>query len=119
MRTYYAELTRAAQTGRTARLRTLVHRNCPCFGAVESIQDVANKGFSTPNATWTLESLRVRELAAGQAFVEVRYRVNAHDLIGPDGERADSFPEKRRHLEVSLARSDSRWVVTNLFDLES
>ncbi|HEU4911516.1 MAG TPA: hypothetical protein VFV76_06430, partial [Actinomycetes bacterium] len=50
VRAYYAELTRAAQTNDTSRLRTMTTKGCPCYRAVKVIENNEAKGRTTPAA---------------------------------------------------------------------
>src|SRR4051812_16391754 len=52
VRAYYAELTRAAQTNDTSKLKTMLMKSCPCFNAVRILERNARLGRTTPDAAW-------------------------------------------------------------------
>jgi hypothetical protein len=118
VRAYYAELTRAAQTNDTSRLKQMIHRNCPCYRAVRVIEQGARRGESTPDAEWRLESVDIHDLLGRSAGAEVRYAVTAYDVINKAKKTVDHVDSKTSHLDLSLVKGSHSWVVTNVFDLE-
>ena len=118
VRAYYAELTRAAQTNDTSRLKKLIHKNCPCYGAVRSIDATANRGRTTPDAAWTVREVKVHDVTEGLAGAEVRYTVHAYASRDGSGKVINRFPQQDAHFDLSLVRSDGKWILSNLFNLE-
>jgi hypothetical protein len=119
VRAYYAELTRAAQTNDTTRLKSMIDKNCPCYRAVRVINAGARRGESTPDAAWTLKSVRVHDITGVAAVAEVKYRVTAYDVISRSGGVVDHIGRRRSHLDLSLIEKSDRWIVANVFDLEA
>jgi hypothetical protein len=118
VRAYYAELTRAAQTNDTRKLRTMTTRGCPCFRPVRVIDRDAQRGISTPDARWTVDTVRVRDTAENSAEAEVRYRVSAYDVLNRTGRRVGHIDAQRSHLSLSLVKGADGWIIGNVFNLE-
>jgi len=119
VRTYYAELTRAAQTNDTSRLKTLVSRSCPCYRAIRVIDDNGREGERARGAKFQVMSMKVLEQLKGTALVEVRTRSSDYIVFDAKGKVVSRIPARRMHLTLDLFRAaDSHWVVSNLFDLE-
>lgn len=118
VRAYYAELTRAAQTNDTTRLKTMVTRGCPCYRPVRVIERGARRGESTPDARWTIRTLRVHDIVGETALVEVRYDVSAYDVVDRSGKVLAHIGKQTSHFDLSLVKGDRGWVIGNLMDLE-
>jgi hypothetical protein len=118
VRAYYAELTRAAQTNDTSVLKTLTTKGCPCYGVVRGIDQVARQGKSTPRAQWTVKAVRVHDLDGGSAGAAVTYQIAPYALLNHDGSVADRFPRQTGHVDLSLSKAGSRWIIGNSFDLK-
>ena len=119
VRAYYAELTRAAQTNDTSKLRKLMHKNCPCYRVLRSIDETAREGSSTPDAEWVLREVKLHDVYPGVAGAEVRYTVKPYTALNSAGEVTDSFPQEDAHLDLSLVRANGAWIISNVFDLEA
>jgi hypothetical protein len=117
VRTYYAELTKAAQTQETTQLKALVDKNCPCYGTAETIDETAAQGRTTPKAAWTVRRVRVHDVVGQTAAAEVKYGVNAHDVLDASGERVRRLPARSRHVDLSLVFDGHNWILTNVFNL--
>ncbi len=117
VRAYYAELTRAAQTNDTSRLKKLVHKNCPCYRAVTVIEDGARRGERTPDLEWRLQTVKVHDVVSSSAAAEVRFRVSDYKVIDGAGRTVERFPATNAHLDLSLTEQQKVWVVSNVFDL--
>jgi hypothetical protein len=118
VRAYYDELTRAAQTQETARLKGMMTRGCPCYGYVESIERTRRRGESAPAAAWSLRSVRIHHLEGATAAAEVEYRVEPYALLDGDGDEIRRFPARTGHVDLSLVNSSGNWVIGNVFNLE-
>ncbi|MGH3658408.1 MAG: hypothetical protein ACRDUA_17275 [Micromonosporaceae bacterium] len=118
VRAYYAELTRAAQTNETTRLKSMVTRGCPCYRPIRVIEKGAARGEITPDAEWTIESVRVHDIEGETAVADVRYEVSAYDVVDTDGNVLGRVEAQRSHYDLSLVRAPSGWVIGNLFNLE-
>jgi hypothetical protein len=118
VRAYYAELTHAAQTNDTSDLKRMLAENCPCFRAVRVIEAGVGRGEITPDAAWALDAVRVHDVTGSAAVAEVRYRVNAYDVLGRDGTVIDHVARRVNHFDISLVESQGHWIVANVFDLE-
>jgi hypothetical protein len=119
VRTYYAELTKAAQTNDTTRLKQLVHKNCPCYGSVRSIDETATQGRTTPDAAWMVVGVRVHDIVGTTAAAEVQYKVGAYDVMDRSGEVINRIPARNSHVDLSLLRIDRGWILTNVFNFEA
>jgi len=119
VRAYYAELTRAAQTNDTTLLKTMSTKGCPCYRPVRVIERGMARGEITPNAEWTITSLKVHDIEDGLALAEVRYNVSAYDVVDESGELVAQVKAQSSHYDLSMVRTDRRWIVGNVFDLES
>jgi hypothetical protein len=118
VRAYYAELTRAAQTNDTSKLKTMLAKTCPCYRAVRVIDAGARKGQGTPDAKWTLDSVRAHDITGSAGVAEVKYRVTAYDVLDKSGRAIDRIGRHSSHFDLSLVQVDTRWIVANVFDLE-
>jgi hypothetical protein len=119
VRAYYAELTRAAQTNDTEQLRGMVTRRCPCYRPIRVIESGAERGEITPDAEWTVTRLRVHDVEPGTALVEVEYEVSAYDVVDTSGDVLGHVGGQRSHFDLSLVKTGSRWVISNLVNLEA
>jgi hypothetical protein len=118
VRAYYAELTHAAQTNDTSKLKTMLAKSCPCYRAVRVIDAGARKGQETPTAKWTLDSVRVHDITGQTGVAEVKYRVTAYDVLDKSGGVIDHIGSHTSHFDLSLLQANTRWIVANVFDLE-
>jgi hypothetical protein len=118
VRAYYAELTRAARTNDTTVLKTLTTSGCPCYRPVRVINRGAERGEHTPDATWTVRSVRVHDATENSAQAEVRYTVSAYEVLDEAGKRLGRVDAQESHLDLSLVRGPNGWVIGNVFDLE-
>jgi len=117
VRAYYAELTRAAQTLDTTTLRTMSRAGCPCSGSVRSIDKTRRIGHKIPDAAWTVEKLQVHDVIAQTAGAEVWYRVAAYQVLDGQGQVINQFPQRDKHVDLTLLTEGSRWRISNVFDL--
>lgn len=117
VRAYYAELTRAIQTGDTSRLRGMLLKNCPCYGSVSSIDKLAAKNQQAPGAQIDVVGLKAHDVIAQSASAEVSYTVTAYNLIGQGGNVLNHIAARRDHVDLSLIRRDNGWLVANVFNL--
>jgi predicted lipid-binding transport protein (Tim44 family) len=118
VRAYYAELTRAAQTNDTSKLQELTSRACPCYRPVTVIEAGAKRGETTPEASWSVESLRVHDVDGRSAVVDVKYGVTAYDVLDKDGDVVGSVPARQNHYDLSMVQNrDGHWIIANVFDL--
>jgi hypothetical protein len=119
VRAYYSELTRAAQTNDTQELRQMVTRACPCYRPIRVIESGAKRGEITPDAEWTVTRLRIHDLEPGTALAEVEYEVSAYDVLDESGDVLGHVAAQRSHFDLSLVKSGSEWVISNLVNLEA
>ncbi len=121
VRNYYAELTRAAQTQDTTVLATLSTRGCPCFNVVRGIREAKSQGLTSPDAAWTVSTVKVSGAKTRTASAEVEYIVSPYDVLKNDGSVQKHFDQQTGHVDLSMIRgSDSGpWIIGNLFDLEA
>jgi dihydropteroate synthase len=117
VRAYYAELTRAAQTNDTTRLKQMIDRNCPCYGTVRALEAATSRGERTPDVEIRLRSVSVHDVIEGTSAAEVLYEVNSYNLLGSDGEVLNRVPARADHVDLSLIRTASRWIVANTVNL--
>jgi hypothetical protein len=118
VRAYYAELTRAAQTNDTTRLKTMVTRGCPCYRPIRVIEKGAARGEITPNAEWTVHSIRVHDIEGDTALADVHYEVSAYDVVDETGEVLGRVEAQNSRYDLSLIQGPNGWVIGNLFNLE-
>ena len=118
VRTYYAEFQQATRTNDASQLKRLLDEACPCYNAVRIIEKNVTEKETTPDVEFSLESVRVHDVFGKTAAAEVRFHVSEYDVLDEDGKVVAHIKEQSNHLDLSLVRSDSRWIVANLFDLE-
>jgi len=119
VRTYYAELQRAAQSSDTSTLRTMMTRTCPCYRAVKVLNQNKRQGETAPDSKIELQSVRVRQLEGPTASAEVRLTASAYDVIDRGGEVVERVAAQEAHWDLSVIRTpQGAWVIANLFDLE-
>jgi hypothetical protein len=117
VRAYYVELTRAAQTNDTSKLKTMTTRGCPCYRSVKVIEGNKKAGESTPDAVFLLTSIKVHDVTHDTGSAEVRTSDAAYDVMR-NGKTVDHIAAATTHLDLSLVRSeDGRWVIGNEFNL--
>jgi hypothetical protein len=120
VRTYYAELQAASRSNNTKTLRTLIAQNCPCFRAVQVIEKNVTQGERTPEARITVTGVHVHDLIGKTAAAEVKTTDSAYDVLRGDSAIVDHIPAATTHVDLSLVQNtQGRWIVTNLFNLES
>lgn len=118
VRAYYAELTRAAQTNDTSKLKTMLTTGCPCYRAVKVIERNGRQGERTPDATFRLTSVRVHDVEGSTALAEVRTSDSAYQVLDEQGTVVDRVSAQKTHLDLSLVRSNGdAWVIGNWFNL--
>lgn len=118
VRAYYAELTRAAQTQETSEFKRLVTSGCPCFRVATAIDRIRRLGQATPDAAWTVNKVKVKDLDDKTAVAEVDYSVAAYAVLNDKGLVVDRYPKQRGLVDLSFVLTDRGWIVGNLFDLE-
>jgi hypothetical protein len=118
VRAYYAELTRAAQTNDTSTLRTMLMKSCPCHNAVRILDHNTKVGRTTPDASFSLQSVKIHDITGMAASAEVRYSVSGYDVLGRDGTVKAHVSPQSSHLDLSLLEVGDAWLVANTFDLE-
>jgi hypothetical protein len=118
VRGYYAELTRAAQTNDTSKLKTMLMRSCPCYNAVRILDRNKKTGRTTPGAAFSLRSVNVHDVTGRAAAAEVRYDVSGYDVLTRDGTLKSHIKAQSSHLDLSLIDVHQTWQVANTFDLE-
>jgi len=119
VRTYYAELNRAAQTNDTTRLKTMIDISCDCYRAIKVIDENARQRYTTPSAKWNLRRVLPHAVKQSAALVEVKYDLSAYDVVGADGKVVGHVKSQSNHWDLSLIRRGSGWVVNDVSDLGS
>lgn len=119
VRAYYEELTRAAQTNDTSRLKTMSTKGCPCYGYVRVIRQLKRDNRSARGATWTITDLRVHDRQGDIALAEVKYEVSAYEVVNREGKVVKRYPPQRGHVDLSMVRGEGGWIIGNSFNLES
>jgi predicted lipid-binding transport protein (Tim44 family) len=117
VRAYYAELIEAVRTGDPTELKPLVDRNCPCYRAVEVIEQNSAKGHKTPDAELSVVSVRVHDVEGKTSAAEVSFDASAYDVVDSAGTVVERIPARKSRVDLSLVENDTRWIVTNLFNL--
>ena len=117
VRAYYAELTRAAQTLDTTNLRSLTESGCPCSGSARSIENTRKSGHKIPDASWTLQKVKVHDVIAQSAGAEVWYRVADYEVLDGHDKVINRFPQRDKHVDLTLLNQGNRWRISNVFDL--
>jgi hypothetical protein len=118
VRAYYAELTRAAQTNDTSKLKPMMAPGCPCYRAVRVIDRNAREGERTPDASFELKELRIHDVEGSTALAEVRTVESAYRVLGTDGGVVDRVAAQKTHLDLSLVRAEGdTWIIGNWFNL--
>jgi hypothetical protein len=117
VRAYYAELTRAIQTGNTSRLKIMLLNNCPCYGSVRSIDRLAVKNQRAPGARIDVVGLKAHDIIAHSASAEVSYNVSAYDLVSRGGGVQSHIGARRDHVDLSLILRGDQWLIANVFNL--
>ena len=118
VRAYYAALLLGVQTGQASDLKKLVTKTCPCFAAVETIEENQANGRSGPEARLTIQKLTLHNVEAGLAGASVVYDVNGYDLVDKSGDVVSTIKPRHDAVDLTLVRHPSgNWVVSNVTDL--
>jgi membrane-bound lytic murein transglycosylase MltF len=117
VRTYYGELTRAAQTLRTEELKKLTSQGCPCAGSAKSIDRTRAKNRQIPQAKWRVQRVAVHDVIAKSAGAQVWYTVTAYEVLDSNGRVLDRLPKRVKHVDLSLLNTSQGWILANVFDL--
>lgn len=118
VRAYFAEVTHAAETNDTSRLRHLSTKGCPCYGYVRSFDKLRRQGKYLEGAVWTVDEIRVHDRIGDTALAEVRYTVSPYVARDKNARVLRRFDQQSRHLDFSMVRTEQGWIVGNTFDLE-
>ena len=120
VRAYYAELQRAAQTNDTSVLKTMSTKGCPCYRPVRVIDRNGKRGLTTPEAVFTVTSVRVHDLEGRSAVAEVKTIDGAYEVLDSQGAVIGEVPAREHFLDLTLVQKEKdRWIVVNEFDLMS
>jgi hypothetical protein len=120
VRAYYAELTRAARTNDTSRLRDMTTSGCPCRRPVRIIDGFAARGWTAPDAEFAVTLVRVRDADTRQAVVEVKTADAAYTVLDRSGKAIDRIATRSTHVDLSLVRTPTdAWVIANEVDLKA
>ncbi len=118
VRAYYAALLLGVQTSQTSDLRLLVTKACPCFAAVQTLEDNRAKGRSGPDAQLDIQELSVHNVKAGLAGASVTYQVSGYDLVNKSGEVVSKIKPRHDAVDLTMVRRPAgTWVVSNVTDL--
>lgn len=119
VRAYYAELTRAARTNDVSKIKDLVLQRCPCYRSIRVIQANERQRERISGIAIKVTGLRVHDLIARSAAVEVRTHDAGYDVLDDTGEVVDHVRPVRTHVDLSLIRApDNRWLIASVFDLK-
>jgi len=118
VRAYYAELSRAAQTNDTSKLRTMTTTGCPCYRPVRVIDKNESKGRTTPDARIEIASLRIHDIEGRTALAEVKTNEGMFKVFDSSAEVIGRVPARQNHLDLSLVQTEAgRWIIGNQFNL--
>jgi hypothetical protein len=101
VRAYYAELTRAAQTNDTSKLTPMVTPGCPCFRTVRGINQARAAGRTTPDVSWTIDSLHVHDVEKGTGHADVEYTVSAYEELNAKAKVVADYPQSQSQVDLS------------------
>ena len=119
MRAYYAELTHAAQTNDTSVLASMTTKACPCYRPVTVIEKNARRGYTTPEASFEVVTVRAHDVEGATGSAEVRTSESAYDVLGRDGKVVGHVDARKNNLDLALVRQPSGvWIIGNEFDLK-
>lgn len=117
MRSYYAEVTRAAQTNDPTRLKAIVRERCPCYRPVLVVEHNVSTGLRTPDADLAVVAVRVHDLTKDSASAEVHYRAVAYDVVNRQGSVVDRVRARASRVDLLLATQNRQWHIVGLVNL--
>jgi hypothetical protein len=117
MRAYFVAANAAFQSGTVDNLKDFTSSGCPCRSLARRIQQVAADGGRYVGARYDVKTLKVHDVIAESAVVEIRARVPAYKVLNADGSVSQHSTGGELHTDFSLIRTEGEWLITNSFDL--
>jgi len=117
IKSYYAEINRAIETGDVSTLTSYSVPACPCRRLVESIREKTT-GSRIQGGEFTLRTVSSHDVTPTLAGAEVLYDVAKAEVVKPDGrviETVKAAPGARD--DISIVRYNGRWLVSNVLIL--
>jgi hypothetical protein len=117
MRAYFEAANEAFRSGSVDNLKDLTAAGCPCRGLARRIQQISADGGRYDGARYDVKDLKVHDVIADSAAVEVLARVPAYKVLKADGTVSQHSKGGKLHTDFSLIRREGEWIITNSFDL--
>lgn len=117
IKSYYAEINRAIETGDVSTLTSYSVPACPCRRLVESIREKTT-GSRIQGGEFTLSTVSPHDVTPTLAGAEVLYDVAKAEVVKSDGrviETVKAAPGARD--DISVVRYNDRWLVSNVLIL--
>ena len=113
-RAYYAELTRAGESGDAAKLRTMIDPKCGCAKSLDYLASEARQGhrFTTK---YRVEAVKTHDVTADAGFATVTLSYAKSAVVDRSGKVVRSLPgETNAGRDLGFKREGDRWVLTQL-----
>lgn len=117
VRAYYAELTMAARSSDASELERMTSKQCPCRRPITVIKDNARKGYTAPDASFSIATLQVHDVEARLAGALITTDEAPYDVIDGSGKVVGHVPSRQHSLDLTLVLNQDRWVVANVVEL--
>lgn len=115
IRSYYAEINRAIETGDVKALTSYSIPACPCRRLVASIM-AKSAGSSIRGGHFTIHVVSPHDVMPTLAGAQVLYDVEEAKVVKPDGTVVQTVKaESGARDDLSLVRSNGKWLVANVF----
>jgi predicted lipid-binding transport protein (Tim44 family) len=113
-RAYYAELTRAGETGDAATLRRMIDPDCECAKTIDYLAEEARKGhrFTTK---YRVDGVSTHDVTATAGFATVTLTYAKSAIVDRSGKVVRSLPGQTKvGRDLGFTREGERWVLTQL-----
>jgi hypothetical protein len=81
------------------------------------IQTNRQKGLRAPAINIQVRKVQIHDIRGTTAAAEVAYSVSSYNLVNSSGQPKERIRPRRDHVDLSLAKPNLQWLVTNVFDL--
>lgn len=117
VRAYYEQVNEAAATGRTAAVKRMIARECPCRALVKYIDDAYKVG-SLRGFKYSIRDVRTDDFEGKIALVAVFYSVGRIEELNKQGAvTAVVPPVSDGQKAVTVVRVGSGWLIDNVHNL--
>ena len=118
MRAYFVAVNAMFRSGDVEPLRAFSTNGCSCRQITDSVEKVTMEGGRYKGARYVVRSVRVHDLEARSAAVEVMAKVPPYKVVDGEGKVTENSQGGALHTDFSMVKRGETWIIGNAFNLE-